>query len=169
MPADIVITIPEYYTGKNVLITGATGFMGKVDKNEQAFWILSVFVCVVLIEATLLKHIIWIYRPGRQEVIVCFLCQISRFAHYWRFCWKSFWGPAQESEKFMCWSGQKPDRTLRPASLIWLTARWVGGFVFKHLHISWAFAPRGFGAWNSKKAGSPSCLDSVFWAIPKAH
>lgn len=58
MPADIVITIPEYYTGKNVLITGATGFMGKVDKNEQAFWILSVFVCVVLIEATLLKHII---------------------------------------------------------------------------------------------------------------
>lgn len=24
-------TIPEYYTGKNVLITGATGFMGKVE------------------------------------------------------------------------------------------------------------------------------------------
>lgn len=25
-----MVTIPEYYTGKNVLITGATGFMGKV-------------------------------------------------------------------------------------------------------------------------------------------
>lgn len=25
-----MFTIPEYYTGKNVLITGATGFMGKV-------------------------------------------------------------------------------------------------------------------------------------------
>lgn len=27
---DIMVTIPEYYAGKNVLITGATGFMGKV-------------------------------------------------------------------------------------------------------------------------------------------
>ena len=25
-----MVTIPEYYEGKNVLITGATGFMGKV-------------------------------------------------------------------------------------------------------------------------------------------
>lgn len=25
-----MVTIPEYYVGKNVLITGATGFMGKV-------------------------------------------------------------------------------------------------------------------------------------------
>lgn len=29
--ADIMVTIPEYYEGKNVLITGATGFMGKVQ------------------------------------------------------------------------------------------------------------------------------------------
>lgn len=29
--ADIMVTIPEYYAGKNVLITGATGFMGKVQ------------------------------------------------------------------------------------------------------------------------------------------
>lgn len=29
--ADIMVTIPEYYVGKNVLITGATGFMGKVQ------------------------------------------------------------------------------------------------------------------------------------------
>ncbi|TKS72947.1 Fatty acyl-CoA reductase 1 [Collichthys lucidus] len=28
--ADIMVNIPEYYAGKNVLITGATGFMGKV-------------------------------------------------------------------------------------------------------------------------------------------
>lgn len=28
--ADIMVTIPEYFEGKNVLITGATGFMGKV-------------------------------------------------------------------------------------------------------------------------------------------
>ncbi|KAL4641978.1 fatty acyl-CoA reductase 1 isoform X3 [Arapaima gigas] len=28
--AGIMVTIPEYYAGKNVLITGATGFMGKV-------------------------------------------------------------------------------------------------------------------------------------------
>lgn len=27
---DKMVTIPEYYEGKNVLITGATGFMGKV-------------------------------------------------------------------------------------------------------------------------------------------
>lgn len=26
-----MVTIPEYYEGKNVLITGATGFMGKVQ------------------------------------------------------------------------------------------------------------------------------------------
>lgn len=25
-----MVTVPEFYTGKNVLITGATGFMGKV-------------------------------------------------------------------------------------------------------------------------------------------
>lgn len=30
-PAAMMMTIPEYYTGKNVLITGATGFMGKVE------------------------------------------------------------------------------------------------------------------------------------------
>lgn len=29
--ADIMVTIPEYYEGKNVLITGATGFVGKVQ------------------------------------------------------------------------------------------------------------------------------------------
>jgi len=27
----IMVNIPEYYTGKTVLITGATGFMGKVQ------------------------------------------------------------------------------------------------------------------------------------------
>lgn len=26
----IMVSIPEYYEGKNVLLTGATGFMGKV-------------------------------------------------------------------------------------------------------------------------------------------
>lgn len=26
-----MMNIPEYYAGKNVLITGATGFMGKVQ------------------------------------------------------------------------------------------------------------------------------------------
>lgn len=30
--ADIMANIPEYYAGKNVLVTGATGFMGKVKK-----------------------------------------------------------------------------------------------------------------------------------------
>lgn len=29
--ADIMVTIPEYYEGKNVMITGATGFVGKVQ------------------------------------------------------------------------------------------------------------------------------------------
>lgn len=29
--ADIMVNIPEYYAGKNVLISGATGFMGKVQ------------------------------------------------------------------------------------------------------------------------------------------
>lgn len=29
--ADIMVNIPEYYAGKNVLISGVTGFMGKVQ------------------------------------------------------------------------------------------------------------------------------------------
>lgn len=29
--AGIMVNIPEYYAGKTVLITGATGFMGKVQ------------------------------------------------------------------------------------------------------------------------------------------
>ena len=28
-----MVSIPEYYAGKNVLITGATGFMGKVPPS----------------------------------------------------------------------------------------------------------------------------------------
>lgn len=29
-----MVTIPEYYAGKNVLLSGATGFMGKVNARE---------------------------------------------------------------------------------------------------------------------------------------
>lgn len=40
LPPDIMMSIPEYYTGKNVLITGATGFMGKVTffVSTCVFW-----------------------------------------------------------------------------------------------------------------------------------
>lgn len=31
---DTMVTIPEYYAGKNVLLSGATGFMGKVNARE---------------------------------------------------------------------------------------------------------------------------------------
>lgn len=36
--ADIMVNIPEYYEGKNVLITGATGFMGKVRCCLNMHW-----------------------------------------------------------------------------------------------------------------------------------
>lgn len=34
-----MVTIPEYYEGKNVLITGATGFMGKVQYTNRHLWL----------------------------------------------------------------------------------------------------------------------------------
>lgn len=52
--ADIMVTIPEYYAGKNVLITGATGFMGKVQSllNRQPIGHEKLYFLLYLLEFT---------------------------------------------------------------------------------------------------------------------
>lgn len=73
-----MVTIPEYYEGKNVLITGATGFMGKVLLEKLLRSCPGVKAAYVLVRpkagqapdariADMINCKVSKYRPGRQE------------------------------------------------------------------------------------------------------
>lgn len=60
---------------------------------------------------------------------LCMICKLYHCLDLSRCCWRSCWGPAQESNLSMWWSGPKLARVLKPALWIWSAARWVVGLM----------------------------------------
>lgn len=88
-----MVSIPEYYEGKNVLLTGATGFMGKVLLEKLLRSCPKVQAVYVLVR----------HKSGQtpeariQEITSCKVCIMYSQSAFLSFCilfimkWKQRW------------------------------------------------------------------------------